>query len=76
MAVVDAGEQNLKNISHPLRVYHIEPSVTSRAVARSLARAAKSRRLVSAAGAAPLAVILAVLTWFALLRDGPEIFRE
>jgi adenylate cyclase len=76
MAVVDAGEQNLKNISHPLRVYHIEPSVTSRAVAPSLPRVAKSRRLVRVAAGAALAVILAVLTWVALLRDGPEIFRS
>ena len=33
--IVDAGEQNLKNISNPVRVYRIEPSVAAAADALS-----------------------------------------
>jgi class 3 adenylate cyclase/TolB-like protein/Tfp pilus assembly protein PilF len=72
----DAGEQNLKNISHPVRVYRIEPSVTSSAVALPLPAAPEWRWLVRAVMAAALAVTLAVFTWFALLRDRPDISKS
>jgi adenylate cyclase len=68
-SAADAGEQNLKNISHPVRVYRIEPSVGSGALALSLLAVPNRRFLLRAVIGAALAVILAVFTWFTFLRD-------
>jgi adenylate cyclase len=75
--IVDAGEQNLKNISNPVRVYRIEPSVAA-AAGGAVTPAAEPRRRWSpraAVGAGmAVALILASGTWLAL-RDWPTTSR-
>jgi TolB-like protein/class 3 adenylate cyclase/Tfp pilus assembly protein PilF len=74
--VADTGEQNLKNISNPVRVYRIEPSVA--ATVDVPPPPAESRRrwpVRIVAGAAMVAVILAAVIWIAVLRDRPEASR-
>ena len=77
IAVVDTGEQNLKNISHPVRVYRIEPAV---AAAAALSPPAERRRRWSvrttAAVAIAVAVALAAVTWFTVVRDRSDISRS
>ena len=75
--IVDAGEQNLKNISNPVRVYRIEPSVAATADALSPPAEPKQRWSVRAVAAAAItvALILAAVTWFALFRDRPDVSR-
>jgi adenylate cyclase len=69
--IADAGEQNLKNISNPVRVYRIEPSVA--AAVEAPPPPAEPRRRWSArtgAGAAiAAAVVLATVIWFTLLHE-------
>jgi TolB-like protein/Tfp pilus assembly protein PilF len=78
IAIVDAGAQSLKNISHPVGVYRIEPSVA--AAAQALSPTAEPRRrwpLRAVAGLAiAVAVALAANTWFAVLRDRPDVSRS
>ena len=78
IAIADAGEQSLKNISAPVRVYRIEPSVA--ATAEALTPAAEPGRRWPArtmAGAAiTVAVALAAVIWVALLRDRPDVSRS
>jgi TolB-like protein/class 3 adenylate cyclase len=75
--IVDAGQQDLKNISHPVGVYRIEPSVAAAAEALSPTAAPTRQWPVRAvAGAAiTVAVALAAVTWFAVLRDRPDVSR-
>jgi len=77
IAIADAGEQSLKNISNPVRVYRIEPSVAAAAEALTPLVEPRQRRWVRAtAGAAiTVAVILAAVTWFALVRDRTDVSR-
>ena len=74
--IADAGEQRLKNISNPIRVYRIEPSAVS-AAADPLSPPAERRWRWSVQATAgtviTLAVILAAVTWFALFRDRPDV---
>jgi adenylate cyclase len=76
--VADAGEQNLKNISSPLRVYRIEPSVAA-AVDAPPPPAEPNRRwsarAVAGAGMTA-AVLLAAVTWFGLNRERPDPSRS
>ena len=76
--IADAGEQNLKNIANPVRVYRIEPSVA--AAVDAPPPPAEPRRRWSAravAGAAiTAAVVLAAVTWFALLRERPDVSQR
>ena len=75
--IVDAGEQALKNISSPVRVYRIEPSVAATANALSPPPELKqwwSVRVVAVASIM-VAMILAAITWFALVRDRPDVSR-
>lgn len=76
--IADAGEQKLKNISNPVRVYRIEPSVAAAADALSPPAEPRRRWSVRAvAGAAiTVAVALAAVTWFALLRDRPDVSQK
>ena len=78
IATVDVGEQKLKNISHPVRVYRIEPSVAAAAGALSPPAAPRRRWPVRAvvAAAITVAVTLAAVTWFAVLRDRPDVSRS
>jgi TolB-like protein/class 3 adenylate cyclase len=73
--IADAGEQRLKNIANPVRVYRIEPSAGAAADALSPPTERRRRWSVPAtAGAATaVAVILAVVAWFALFRDRPNV---
>jgi len=75
--IADGGEQRLKNISSPVRVYRIEPSVAANADA--LPPPADSRRRwsmpVVAGAAISVAVVLAAVTWLALIRDRPDGLR-
>ena len=75
--IADAGEQSLKNISTPVRVYRIEPSVAAAAGALTLPAQPRQRWSVRAtAGAAiAVAVIVVAVTWFALFRDRPDVSR-
>jgi TolB-like protein/class 3 adenylate cyclase/Tfp pilus assembly protein PilF len=74
--IADAGEQSLKNISNPIRVYRIEPSVAAAAdvistpaqPGRTEPRRRWSVRVVAGA-AMVVAVALAALTGVAVLRD-------
>lgn len=72
----DAGEQSLKNISNPVRVYRIEPSVAATVeVPPPRAEPRRRRRVLVVGGAAFAAVILAAVVWIAALRDRPDISR-
>jgi adenylate cyclase len=78
IAIVDAGKQNLKNISHPVGVYRIEPSVAAAALALSPTAEPRRRWPVRAVAglAIAVAVALAANTWFAVLRDRPDVSRS
>ena len=75
--IVDAGEQKLKNISNPVRVYRIEPSVAATADGLSPPAELKQQWSVRvvAATSITVALILAAITWFALVRDRPDVSR-
>ena len=69
--ILDAGEQHLKNIPNPVRVYRIEASAsTSGAVSPQAER--RWRMLRALAGAATTVVILALVAWLALFRYPPD----
>jgi adenylate cyclase len=76
--VTDAGEQHLKNISNPVRVYRIEPSVAAAADAppppAEPRRQWSARTVVGAAVAATVA--LAAVTWFALHPERPDVSQK
>lgn len=75
--IADAGEQRLKNIANPIRVYRIEPSVAAAFEAPSPAaepHAGWSVRMVAAAMTA--AIVLVGITWFALFRERAEVSRS
>jgi adenylate cyclase len=76
--IVDAGEQSLKNIAHPIRVYRIEPSVAAASGALSPPAERRRRWPVPAAAAAAItaALVVAAVTWFGLLRERPEVSRS
>lgn len=74
--VADGGEQHLKNISHPVRVYRIEPSVGFSGVARSLSATPTRKWLARAVLGAALAVTLAGFTWYVLFRDRPDLSKS
>ena len=75
--IADAGEQNLKNIAEPMRVYRIEPSVAAAfdAPPRPVESKRRWRGQATAGAAITVAVILAAVTWFALFRDRPDVSR-
>jgi adenylate cyclase len=75
--IADAGEQSLKNISSPVRVYRIEPSVAADADAPTPLVEPRQRWSVRAIASATIAVaaILAAVIWFALSRDRPDVSR-
>jgi adenylate cyclase len=75
--IADAGEQSLKNISSPVRVYRIEPSVAADADAPTPLVGPRQRWSVRAIASATIAVatILAAVIWFALSRDRPDVSR-
>jgi adenylate cyclase len=74
--IADAGEQKLKNISNPIKVYCIEPSVAA-AVEPEQPLAQPGRRPWAWAGAAITAAIaLAAITWFILLRGPHDVSRS
>ena len=56
IAIADAGEQNLKNISNPIRVYRIEPSVAAAAGALTPPAERKRRWSVRATAGAAITV--------------------
>src|SRR6185295_1509696 len=72
--ITDGGEQNLKNISHPIRVYRIEPATAAafETLPPPTAQASQrwSRQTIAGA-AATAAVVLAAVIGFALLREQP-----
>ena len=73
--VVDAGEQNLKNISNPVRAFRIEPSAATAFDATPPDAQPKPRwpARAMATGAITAAVILSSLAWFALHRERPDV---
>ena len=77
IAIADAGEQHLKNISNPVRVYRIEPLVAAAADALTPTAEPRQRRWVRATAGAAIAVaaILAAVAWFGLFRDRPDVSR-
>jgi adenylate cyclase len=74
--IVDAGEQSLKNISNPIRVYRIEPSAAAAADALTAPAEPRKPRWIRAIAstAVTIAVILAA-TWFTMFRDRPDVSR-
>ena len=68
--IADAGEQNLKNISNPIKVYRIEPSVAAAVEPEALLAQSKRRSSVWAwAGVAiTAAIVLAAIAWFSVPR--------
>ena len=76
--ITDAGEQKLKNISNPIKVYRIEPSVA--AAVEPAAPLAQPRRRPSVwtwAGATITAAIaLTAITWFSLSRAPHDISQS
>jgi adenylate cyclase len=77
IAIADAGEQSLKNISNPIRVYRIEPSVAATAGALMPPFERKRRWSMRAVAGAAMAAaaILATVAWVALFRDRPDVAR-
>jgi TolB-like protein/Tfp pilus assembly protein PilF len=77
IAIADAGEQSLKNISNPIRVYRIEPSVAATAGALTPPAERKRRWSMRAVAGAAMAAaaILATVAWVALFRDRPDVAR-
>jgi adenylate cyclase len=77
IAIADAGEQSLKNISNPVRVYRIEPSVAAAAGALTPPAEPRQRRWVRITAGAAITgtAILAAIIWFALFRDRPDVSR-
>jgi adenylate cyclase len=74
--IVDAGEHSLKNISHRVRVYRIEPSVAAAFVAPTPPAQPRWRpTLWAVAGASMLIIILSAILWVAVLRDRHEVSR-
>jgi len=74
--IADTGEQQLKNIANPMRVYRIEPSVLAAADMSPPLQPGRRwsvRAMVAVATAA--AVLLAAGTWFALLREPAGVSR-
>src|SRR6266446_10067312 len=73
--IADAGEQRLKNISNPIRVYRIEPSVV--AAVEPPGPLAQSRRRSSvwawAGVAITAAIALVAITWFSLPRAPRDV---
>jgi len=68
--IADAGEQNLKNISNPVRVYRIDPSVAAAVEAPPPAEPRRRWSARTGAGAAiAAAVVLATVIWISLLRE-------
>ena len=76
--IADAGEQNLKNIANPVRVYRIEPAEAAAFDAPPPAAEPKRRWSARAlAGAAvTAALVIAAVSWFALLRERPDASRS
>jgi TolB-like protein/class 3 adenylate cyclase len=75
--IADAGEQSLKNILNPVRVYRIEPSVAAAVAAPPLPAQPRWRwspRTV--AGAAITAAIVLATAWFALHRERPNVSQN
>ena len=72
--IADTGEQKLKNISTPVRVYCVEPSVAATFEPESpLTRPRRHLPAAAWAGALLLAVLaLAAITWFSLPRTSRE----
>jgi adenylate cyclase len=70
----DAGEQRLKNISTPVRVYRIEPAAAASDVLSPHAERRRRWSVQATAGAAiTVAMILVAVAWFALLRERPDV---
>jgi TolB-like protein/Tfp pilus assembly protein PilF len=70
----DGGEQQLKNIAGPVRVYRIDPQSKSGPIARTFAPDRVRRRFgLKLTGAAGLAVIVAVVLWYAVGRQSANI---
>jgi TolB-like protein/Tfp pilus assembly protein PilF len=74
--VVDAGEQILKNISRPIRIYRIEPDVAAAAgpLMPSLKPGRRWPVRVLSAAALIIVVVLTAGAWFAI-RDWPDAAR-
>jgi TolB-like protein/class 3 adenylate cyclase/Flp pilus assembly protein TadD len=70
--IVDAGEQRLKNISNPVRVYRVEASASASGALSSQAERRWRWMLQATAAAAATVVILALVAWLALFRHPPE----
>ena len=76
--IVDAGEQKLKNISNPVKVYRIEPSVAAAIEPEApLAQPRRRSPVWASAGAAIAAAIaLAAITWFSLPRAPHDVSQS
>lgn len=76
--IADAGEQKLKNISSPIKVYCIEPSVAAAIEpAPPLAQPRRRPSVWAWVGAAIMAAVaLAAISWFSLLRTAHDLSQS
>lgn len=76
IAAVDAGEQSLKNITAPIRVYRIEPETAAAYQATAVAETKPRWRVPVLAGGAVAAVaVVAAVIGFSLLRKPAGVPR-
>src|SRR5262245_66482272 len=73
--IADVGEQQLKNIANPMRVYRIEPSVLAAADMPLPLQPRRRWSVRAMLAATATAVLLAAGTWFALLREPAGVSR-
>jgi adenylate cyclase len=76
--IADAGEQKLKNISNPIKVYRIEPSVAAAVEPEALlAQPRRRSRVWASAGAAIMAAIaMAAIAWFNFPRAPHDVSQS
>ncbi|MFQ5955507.1 MAG: adenylate/guanylate cyclase domain-containing protein [Kiloniellales bacterium] len=64
----DMGEQHVKNIARPVRVYRIEPEAEPAAAPAPTLKPDRHRLLAAGAGLALLLAVVAIAAWMVLLR--------
>jgi adenylate cyclase len=72
VVVADAGEQRLKNIANPVRVYRIEAPASAGGALAAQAERRWRWMLQAVAGAATTVLILALVAWLAVFRHSAD----
>ena len=74
--IADVGEQKLKNISNPIKIYCIEPSVAAAIEPAPPLAQPRRRPSVWVGAAIAAAMVLAAITWFSLPRSPPNVSQS